>query len=239
MARPHLVLFDIDHTLVDVLRFHEPAYALALKEIYGIEARLRDIEFSGKTTPNILREIAEHHHVSQREIEAGLVAALLRFNSAVLEGLEPDLRPYLLPGIPDLLRCLSSHGHVLGVLTGNPPEVGVQVLLSSGLAATFAIRTFGTEARERPALVGISAIKARDLLGFSFQPDDVVIVGDSPHDVRAGKSYGARTVALETGLSTHLELAAAAPDYIFRDAQEYRQVCEAITGDQHDDGARP
>lgn len=230
-----LVLFDVDHTLVDVLAFHEPVYAEVLSAIFGVPATLRDITFSGKTTPNIIRELALGAGVPHATVEKQLPAALDRFNAAVVARLPADLRSCVLPGISELLTCLSIHGSVLGVVTGNPPAIGQAVLGRAGLLKHFATSTFGTEARERHELIAIAVRKCASELGMTLHPRDVVVVGDSPHDVLAGRLFGARTLALATGLSSEQELRAARPDFLFADARAHEAICRAI----HTSAERP
>ena len=229
----HLVLFDVDHTLVDVLRFHEPVYGEVLRESFGIDGRLREVEFSGKTTPNILRELAAHHGVVADAIEAALPRMIVRFNSGVLARLDPDLRATVLPGVVELLRCLNARGQVMGVVTGNPPEIGRTVLERAHLLQYFSVSSFGTEARGRSELVALAVRRASDQLRITFKPREVVVVGDSPHDVAAGKSFGARTIAIGTGLSGWDELDAARPDGLFRDCRDFATVCASIAANAH------
>jgi len=49
---------------------------------------------------------------------------------------------------------------------------------------------------------------------------DCVIVGDSVVDVKAGKSAGAQTVAVLSGLYSKEELARESPDLILKDISE-------------------
>jgi phosphoglycolate phosphatase-like HAD superfamily hydrolase len=227
--KPQIVLFDIDHTLVDVLRFHEPVYGEVLRRAFRITASLRDIAFSGKTTPNILRELALLHGVDEEKFDEALPMLIADFDRGVLARLDPDLRLSVLPGVVSLLGCLNARGNVLGVVTGNPPEIGRAVLEHAQLLRYFSVFAFGTEARERSELVALACARASAESGRQFAPRDVVVVGDSAHDVVAGKRYGAWTVAIATGLAERRELEEAKPDLLFDDCQQYDRVCAAIS----------
>jgi len=67
------------------------------------------------------------------------------------------------------------------------------------------------ELARKPAPDGI--VKCLGQLAVS--PGEVVLVGDSQADVRAGKSAGVWTVAIATGVSGHEKLAGDSPDFIF------------------------
>ncbi len=238
--RTRLALFDIDHTLVDVLTYHEAAYPATMSAIFGVSKDLRDIEFSGKTTPRIFRELATAAGFSSREVDARLSEALDLFDQIVLAGLDSDLRSHVLPGIPQLLECLRGRGIVLGVVTGNPPEIGKEVLQRSGLRPCFVACAFGTEASERWQLVQLAVERTSRATASSIHPRDVVVVGDSAHDIAAGKRYGATTLALGTGLTPRSELAAADPDFLFPNASDHEAVCRVIAGDlMSPNGTRP
>lgn len=224
----NLVLFDIDHTLVDLLQFHEPAYRLVLSEVYGVQGDLRTIQFSGKTTPNIFRELGGRAGLEPLVIETNLPRALTRFSEIVLKCLDVDLRPHILPGVVELLQCLSKQQCVLGIVTGNPREIGMAVLQRTGLEEYFAACAFGTEAKDRVDLVALAIRRARKRCDYDFIPTEVTVVGDSPHDVVSGKRIGARTVALATGLSPRAELLATGPDFVFDNCADYQLICRAI-----------
>lgn len=226
--KPKLVLFDIDHTLVDVLAFHEPAYTTALEEVYGVVCRLRDIEFSGKTTPNIIRELARGRGITDDRIEASLPLALDALARDIITNLGSDLTESILPGVLNVLQSLRSDGISLGIVTGNPRAIGEEVLRRSKLLSFFAVRAFGDDAVERWQLVALAIERGQHLLGEPLTPQQVVVVGDSPHDVSAGRRVGAATVAIGTGLHHNDQLAASNPDIFLTDLSDHHAAAEAI-----------
>ena len=224
-----LILFDIDHTLVDVQALHNPAYEASILEAHGVAVRMQDITYTGKTTPNILRDLCTHVGVGAEATESCLPDLLTAFTGRVLAGMAEDLRPNVLPGVNELLACLRERGYLLGVVTGNPPEIGREVLRRAGLVANFSLFAFGTEARERWELVALAIEKAGALAGEAIPPERVVVVGDTPFDVEAGKIVGTRTVLVGTGVYSRSELEAAAPDLLVRDFSDYEAACQALS----------
>jgi pyrophosphatase PpaX len=65
---------------------------------------------------------------------------------------------------------------------------------------------------------------ACERLGVS--PADALFVGDSPHDVEAGKAAGVRTVAALWGFFPRIELEAAGADYFLHDIAELPGLVE-------------
>ena len=65
-----LILFDIDQTLIKVLKFHSKAYATMFTEVFEIKGKLEDVKYDGKRFPDVVREIALLHDVGEMTIEA-------------------------------------------------------------------------------------------------------------------------------------------------------------------------
>jgi phosphoglycolate phosphatase-like HAD superfamily hydrolase len=65
------------------------------------------------------------------------------------------------------------------------------------------------------------------VLDAQLHPQQVVVIGDTPHDVRCGKFIGAKTLAVATGGSTFEELHPHAADWTVRDLTEIsaREIC--------------
>ncbi|MDA2915007.1 HAD-IA family hydrolase, partial [Acidobacteriia bacterium AH_259_A11_L15] len=70
--------------------------------------------------------------------------------------------------------------------------------------------------RKKPDPEGI----LRVLQGLDVEPAQAVMVGDSPHDILAGKAAGTVTVAAAYGFKPLEELTAAGPDYLIHDILE-------------------
>jgi phosphoglycolate phosphatase len=57
-----------------------------------------------------------------------------------------------------------------------------------------------------------------------FPADNVIVLGDTPHDVACARAIGARAVAIATGRHSRAELEASAPDFLFDDLSDVRAV---------------
>jgi len=218
-----LVLFDIDGTLLSAGAVARDSILIALERAYDwrAEAPHRDrrrYDFSGKTDPQIVRELVSPA-VGADRCEEGLPRALLPGTVA------------LKPGIPELLRSLSEKKDVtLGLLTGNLERGARLKLEPPGLNRYFAFGAYGSDSADRYQLPALAVRRAREACGRSFAGKAVVIVGDSVHDVACGRSLGVRAVAVATGPTASEALAAEGPDELLSDFSDLEKSLVAILG---------
>ncbi|MCI0572331.1 MAG: HAD hydrolase-like protein, partial [Myxococcaceae bacterium] len=69
---------------------------------------------------------------------------------------------------------------------------------------------------------------AREATGLSFVGGEIVVVGDSIHDVLCGRSLGVRAVAVATGRTDLASLRAHAPSAALEDLSDTAQALAAI-----------
>lgn len=221
-----LLLFDIDGTL---LRGgpSKDVFGAALAAIYGTTGPIDAWEFSGKTDPQIARELLREAGIDDARIDAGFPALW----EGYLAGLEAGLRAHpmeRLPGIPALLEALESleaEGEVaLGLVTGNLAGGARMKLASAGLRADFPVGGFGSDHEFRNELPGIALSRARIHLGRDFQAQDVVVIGDTPRDVACGRAHGTRTLGVATGRFSMEILEASGADIVLPDLSDTEEV---------------
>jgi phosphoglycolate phosphatase-like HAD superfamily hydrolase len=224
---PRLVLFDIDGTLLSAGRASREALSEAFLQASCGEVPLEGYEFSGKTDPQIIRELLAGRTPAE-EVER--IAALSL--SLYLESLERRILPGAVTpkhGAEALLRRLAGDpGVTLGLLTGNH-ERGARVKLEPvGFNEFFPFGAFGSDHADRYELPPIAVSRAKDLTGRCFEGKEVVVVGDSIHDVACGRTINVKSVAVASGLTTTERLAREKPDYLFGDFGDTERVAEAI-----------
>lgn len=211
-----LILFDVDQTLVDALEHHEFAFRKAFKEVFNVDAELTEINFYGKTVPNIIRELAGLKGIPNDAIESKLKETIGRVEHFFSESVKKG-KIKVLPGVRELLEKLKRSGHFLGIVTGNPEGITQSILEKGKIKDYFDIFVYGSEGKDRVELVAMAISRAERKFGKKFLGKDVAIVGDSVHDIESGKPFGALTIAVNTGFHSKEELMKQAPDYIFRD----------------------
>jgi phosphoglycolate phosphatase-like HAD superfamily hydrolase len=225
-----LVLFDIDGTLLSTRRAFLSALSHALETTYGTPGPVEAMDFSGKTDPQIVRELMRGAAIAEETIDAGLAAALDLYR----EGLIPLLDASAVTakqGVQRLMERLASEPRVvLGLLTGNLEPCARAKLEPLGLNRYFAFGAYGSDHEDRLCLPAVALRRAEEATGHRFAGPEAVVVGDSIHDVHCGRVAGARTVAVATGRTSRERLAAEGPDALFEDFEDTEAVVSAILG---------
>jgi phosphoglycolate phosphatase len=224
-----LVLWDIDHTLIETRGVGGEIYAEAFAKVTG-HSLGKMPELAGRTEPVIFAEALKVNGVEPSEdLYHQFAAEQARGYAAHLDELRA--RGRALPGAAEALRALSERNDVLqSVLTGNTRPAAEIKLRAFELDRyiDFDIGAYGTDDDTRANLVGIARQRAEKAHGGSFEDDATVLVGDTPNDVAAALASHARIVAVATGKDTAADLAAAGADTALPDLSDTRAVLAAI-----------
>src|SRR5512141_571589 len=222
-----LVLFDVDGTLLSAGRAARESILAALSAVLGWDGSADGHDFSGKTDPQILRELVLDA-VGTTRFESALDAVL----DCYVRELALRLTPHAVvpkPGVPALLERLAKEPRVtLALLTGNIERGARMKLEPPGFNRFFPFGAFGNDSADRYSLPSIAVARARERMGRDFSGESVVIIGDSVHDVACGRSLGARAIAVATGPTPAEKLAAERPDALFADFSEVEAAAGAI-----------
>jgi phosphoglycolate phosphatase-like HAD superfamily hydrolase len=213
-----LVLFDIDGTLVLTGGAGLRAMNRALEDAFGRTRALDGIPVAGRTDWAILADAVRRFGRSLdgatlADLEARYVANLAEEIHHPGQG-----RKGVMPGIPQILETLDRRDDiVVGLLTGNF-EGGAQVKLGYfDLWRYFQFGAFGGDAADRNALVPFAVERARSCGLPEIADSDVIVVGDTPHDVLCAHAAGAVAVGVATGSSSVEDLRAAGAEHVFAD----------------------
>ena len=227
-----VVLFDIDGTLLWTDGAGRRAVNQAIYEVYGTPAAEAH-EFDGKTDPQIVRELMRLGGAADDTIDARLNEVLARYVELLHLELARDVHTdKTYPGIAPLLDALEARDDVLlGLLTGNVHAGAFAKLEAVGLARhRFRIGAFGSDHASRAELPAIARARAEALLGHAIAGEDVVVIGDTPSDVRCGLGIGARAIGVATGRYSVDDLRACNAAAVFSDLSDTDAVMRAILG---------
>lgn len=228
-----LVLWDIDHTLIETRGVGGQIYADAFRKVTG-----RDLEkmpeLSGRTEPVIFREALKIHGIPETDDLYPRFAAEQACGYADrMDELRRQGRA--LPGAEDSLGTLASRRDIVqSVLTGNTREAAELKLQAFGLDRflDLGIGAYGTDDDTRANLVGIARQRATSARGIDFDPGTTVLIGDTPNDVTAARDGGARIIAVASGSDSAADLAAAGAGTVLDDLTRTDDVLSVIYGDQ-------
>ena len=136
---------------------------------------------------------------------------------------------HLKPGIPALLDALEAEENVvLGLLTGNL-ERGARVKLDRfGLADRFVLGAYGSDHAVRRELPAVALARAEAKTGRVFTGKEIVIIGDTQHDIECGAHLGVRAIGVATGQYALDELKPYGADALFEDLSDTERVLDAI-----------
>jgi phosphoglycolate phosphatase len=231
-TRAHrLVLWDIDHTLVDYSGVGLRWYSEALLAATGTELSVHP-DFGGNTERAISGNLLTLHGIEPDEetiqrLWAELIAVSERESATLHES------GRALDGAAAALEAMAGHGGVVQTLvTGNLPEISVHKLAAFGLDEhlDLAIGGYGSLSAHRPDLVPHAVSAAAAKHDVTFAPDAVVIIGDTPEDVRAALDNGAVAVAVATGRYSAEELRDSGAHIVLADLSDLDSVRKAVLG---------
>ncbi|MEV4732786.1 HAD family hydrolase [Saccharopolyspora sp. NPDC049426] len=211
-----LVLWDVDHTLIDSLGLGGTAYQRIFPQVTGQPVR-RPALMDGRTDLGTIEHMLRSHDI---EPTGELVTAMTTALAGVFEEVRRELADNgrVLPGAREALAAFDADPLVhQSVLTGNTAEVARIKLDAFGLLdhVDLDIGAFGDDHLRRGGLVPIARERAADKLGIDFAPERTVLIGDTLNDVRAALESGAHLVAVATGSYSADELRSAGAEVVF------------------------
>ena len=192
--------------------------ARAFKELFGISDAFRNIPMAGRTDTWILSNAAVAHRISP--------SALPAFQDAYLAYLERELEPpnprkAVMPVIRPLLDTLASRDDIyLALLTGNYQKAARLKLEHFDLWRYFQCGAFADDGADRNSLLPKALERIRARGGPAVRPADVIVVGDTPHDVACALAAGARSVGVATGSFSTQQLRDSGAETVFADLSD-------------------
>ncbi|MCP2249236.1 HAD family hydrolase [Lentzea aerocolonigenes] len=222
-----LVLWDIDNTLISARGFGKLMYREAFLQAFGRELSV-PVDLGGRTELDVIAEILKQHDIEHTDEASQLLATALA-NS--FETRRHDLPGHseVLPGALEALRHFANDPRVhQGVLTANLRSVAKIKLEAFGLAdlVDWDVSAFGDDHADRAELVRFARERAGHIRPFT--PDEVVLIGDTPHDVYAATTAGVRLVAVATGRSSRQDLHEAGATAVVDDLSDLDELIRHV-----------
>lgn len=223
-----LLLFDIDGTLLRVSKTGRQLVQDVMADIIGRPVKTDGIRFSGRTDYPIIREVLITSGLDRGEADRILPGVVTAYEQEALQIIQAG-RVQLLPGAAELLERLNSRSDVvLGLLTGNIESLAYAKLRACGVVDYFAFGAFGSDHEDRYELPSLAVERAFESTGHRFRGKDIVIIGDTEHDILCGRSLGVFSVAVATGRFDRDFLNNHNPDLLLDDLTEPERLIQAV-----------
>ena len=217
-TRPLTVLFDLDGTIVDSIELlnasMEHAFAgrtlrpTVPEWVAGIGRPLDEILRPWSADAGDLDQLRERYRTFQRANHDAMTTAY--------------------PGAVETIRALHADGHPLGIVTSKL-EVGARRSLKLiGVESCFGV-VVGIDATTRhkpdpePVHFALQALEEPT-------PTRAVFIGDSTHDMNAGRAAGVHTAAALWGPNAREALEPTSPDHWLTVYDDVRTVVRVLNG---------
>lgn len=226
-----LFLFDIDSTLIRSNRVGSKALRRTLERFGGRGEALEQVPLAGQCDWGIWRALLGLEGYGPDEVDAQLEEIWRDYVAELVQILASPAHadPEPLPGVLPLLESLHARDDVLlGLLTGNIEAAAWLKLGRAGLDRYFCFGAFGDEGAERPELPPLAVARAAHRAGHPFSKKEIVILGDTVHDIRCGEALGVCAVGVATGSEPAEALVEAGADFVFDSFANPEQVLAAL-----------
>ncbi len=223
-----LVLFDIDGTLITTNGIARACFTEAMEERFQRVVNGGSYDFAGKTDLQIYHDLCRASDITDEEAERGRDRFFDRF-FALLERRLTEDNVTVLPGVRPLLDALEAEEPATtALLTGNMLHGARIKLTPPGLLRHFTFGAFGSDAHHRHELPAIAQARAYDKVGVMFKAKEIVIIGDTPHDIDCGRHLNVKSIAVATGGYSNEQLATHGPDFVFSTLEDTNAILDAI-----------
>lgn len=224
-----LVLWDVDHTLIETRGVGRKVYERAFLAVTG-KPLTNVAAISGRTELDIMSDSVRLNGIEpSKEIVSRLADALVLGYEEARKELHSQGRA--LPGARDTLATLRAEPTIYqSVVTGNLREVARIKLEVFDLARYLDLNSgaYGDDNADRATLVQIAQTRAGQDTGTVFDNNHTVLIGDTPKDVEAGLKAGVSVIGVATGKTGPEDLRDAGATAVVGDLEGCRTMVEKL-----------
>lgn len=221
-----LVLWDVDHTLIENAGVSKEIYADAYAQLTGRPPTHAAVT-EGRTDPDIMADLLRSHGAPQftwTQAEEALRRAGAKHRRALAD------RGWVLPGVRELIVALADAGAVQTIVSGNI-RANAEVKLSGfGLMdwLDLDVGGYGSDSRDRAELVTLA--KTRAARKYATSGIEATVIGDTPRDIEAARDGGARALAVASGIHSLPTLRAAGASMSLPDLSDTAAALALVLG---------
>jgi len=205
------VLFDFDGTLVqlnlDFPQIYREVYSIVKR--YGVNSAPYQDLFLIELVETITQELKKHNPEKAEKFNREAEGFLREREIAAAKEAE------VVPGACQTLKGLKERGIKVGIVTRNCKRA-VRIGLGKN---DFIYDLLLTRDDVRPVKPEPHSLE-RALKVLKSKPEETIMIGDHPIDIRAGKKVGVRTIAVLSGKKTKEDFKEFKPDLIIPSVRE-------------------
>lgn len=205
------ILFDLDGTLIDTTDLILRCFSHSWRAVYGLEhERAALVATFGIPLREAMRRLLAQTHGHAGGDDDHLVERLLiEYRSFNVANHDVIARPF--DGTRAVIEALRRRGYLIGVVTSKGRDLatrGLQLCMLDDLldAAIFLEDTEVHKPQPEPILAALASLQVSS--------EEAAYVGDSCHDIVAGRRAGVRTVAALWGPMPRADLECERPDHL-------------------------
>jgi phosphoglycolate phosphatase len=208
-----LYLFDIDGTLLSPGPSARKAINRAIENFTGISPNLQLKDVAGMTDRLIVKNAlgkCEINGDTTEVINKIINDYLTLFENTYFKSKES----FIYEDALELVYKVKENGLPLALLTGNVKR-GAQIKLGRfDLMKHFSFGAYGDDSETRSDLPVVARNRAQEVLGKTFEFDEIVLVGDTPEDAIAAKINGCKSIIVCRRHEWYDDIVRAGADFI-------------------------
>jgi pyrophosphatase PpaX len=205
------ILFDLDGTLIDTTDLILRCFSHSWRAVYGLEhARAALIATFGIPLREAMRRLLAQAGGNTTDGDDDLIERLLaEYRSFNVANHDVIARPF--EGARPVIETLRHRGYAIGVVTSKGRDLATRGLQLCALDELLHAAICLEDTRvHKPAPEPILAALER----LKVSREEAAYVGDSCHDIVAGRRAGVKTVAALWGPMPRADLECESPDYL-------------------------
>ncbi len=201
------IIFDIDGTLTSTNDLIFASFNFITKKYLGKTYKNEEIlKWFGPTEDVILKKFCGDNYEKAREEYYKFYA-------------DNHYMADIYPGVKEILEELKSRGVLLSIYTGKGREAASITLKKLGIYGYFDLIITGDEVKEhKPSPEGIEIF----LTKYNLNKEDVIMIGDSPSDIKAARSAGVKVASVLWDSLAKYHVLKMDSDYVFHTVVELK-----------------
>jgi phosphoglycolate phosphatase-like HAD superfamily hydrolase len=215
-----LVLFDIDGTLIRSGGAGVKAFGETFATEFGLPEATRNVIFAGRTDVSLVRQVFRLNNIAETPEN---FARFFKHYPVYLEQNLHKLDGGPCEGVLEFIEALQTHESkpLLGLLTGNISRGAELKLRRYNLWHHFKFGGYADDHEDRNCIAGVAHKRGNEILGRQLAGEEIIVIGDTAHDVECGKSIGAKVLAVATGGVPLETLASHTPTWAVPDLRAF------------------